>query len=37
MKAALVDWDAQWTTPSSKLEQLAPLLAIGVAALVSLL
>jgi hypothetical protein len=31
------DWDALWSAPSTGLEQLAPLLAIGFAALVSLL
>jgi len=37
MKSVLQDWDAQWSAPSSGLEQLAPLLAIGLAALIALL
>jgi hypothetical protein len=37
MKSAMQDWDAQWSAPSTGLELLAPLLAIGLAALVALL
>jgi hypothetical protein len=36
MKPVLQDWDKQWTAPSSGLEQLAPLVALALAALVSL-
>ena len=37
MKMALQDWEKQWTAPSTGLEQLAPLLALGLAALIALL
>lgn len=36
-QAVTEDWDALWSAPATGLEQLAPLLAIGVAALVALL
>jgi len=35
-RVSVQDWDDQWTAPSSRLEQLAPWLALGVAALLSL-
>jgi hypothetical protein len=37
MKMALHDWDKQWTAPSTGLELLAPLVALGLAALLALL
>jgi hypothetical protein len=36
-RASTQDWDAQWSSPSTSLDQLAPLLAIVLAALIALL
>jgi hypothetical protein len=35
MKTALNGWDSQWSTPSTRIEQLAPLFALALALLVS--
>lgn len=35
MKTSMQDWDKQWSAPSTKLGQLAPALALGLAALVA--
>lgn len=31
MKPAMQEWDEQWSTPSTQLERLAPLLAFALA------
>ncbi|MDB4975403.1 MAG: hypothetical protein JWN48_3744 [Myxococcaceae bacterium] len=37
MNTALQDWDKQWSAPSTRLEQLAPVLALALAALIALI
>ena len=37
MKTTLRDWDDPWSTPKSRIEQAAPLVALALAALVALL
>jgi hypothetical protein len=37
MKTAMQDWEQQWSAPLTGLDQLAPLLALALAAIIALL